>query len=147
MEKLNLQRDREDFYMIEVNEKGDTITFDLTDIGLPEKILKASDNIKKLDEEFKENALKLKDENLDELELTRKYIKMEKEMCLKMRKEFDSFMGDGACDKIFGDSNYYGMFWQLFDALDPHFKKMKIKSQKAKRKLVDKYLSVEKDVM
>ena len=68
-------------------------------------------------------------------------------MCLKMRKEFDSFMGDGACDKIFGDSNYYGMFWQLFDALDPHFKKMKIKSQKAKRKLVDKYLSVEKDVM
>ena len=49
MEKLNLQRDREDFYIIEVNEKGDTITFDLTDIGLPEKILKASDNIKKLD--------------------------------------------------------------------------------------------------
>ena len=49
MEKLNLERNKEDFYILEVNEKGETIEFDLTDISLPEKIMKASENIGKLE--------------------------------------------------------------------------------------------------
>lgn len=146
MEKLNLQRDRDDFYILEVNDKGDTIEFDLTDISLPEKIFKASENIAKIDKEYREEMLKLQDEK-DKYLMTKKGIEIEKNKCMEMRKEFDSFMGEGVCQKIFGDKNYYGMFLQLFDALEPHFKKMEIKTQKAKSKLASKYLPKNEDVM
>lgn len=146
MEKLNLQRDRDDFYILEVNDKGDTIEFDLTDISLPEKIFEASENIAKIDKEYREEMLKLQDEK-DKYLMTKKGIEIEKNKCMEMRKEFDSFMGEGACQKIFGDKNYYGMFLQLFDALEPHFKKMEIKTQKAKSKLASKYLPKNEDVM
>ena len=49
--------------------------------------------------------------------------------------------------KIFGDKNYYGMFLQLFEALEPHFDKMIIKTKKAKMKLANKYLPKNKSVM
>lgn len=146
MEKLNLQRDRDDFYILEVNDKGDTIEFDLTDISLPERIFEASENIAKIDKEYQEEMLKLQDEE-DKYLMTKKGIEIEKNKCMEMRKEFDSFMGEGACQKIFGDKNYYGMFLQLFDALEPHFKKMEIKTQKAKSKLASKYLPKNEDVM
>ena len=64
-----------------------------------------------------------------------------------MRKEFDSFLGEGACQKIFGDANYYCMYLQLFDALEPHFKKMEIKLEKGKEILANKYLNNTKDVL
>ena len=83
----------------------------------------------------------------NKIELTKEIIKLEKEQAKEMRKAFDSFLGDGACQKIFGDTNYYGMFLQLFDALEPHFDKMKIKLDKAKLKLANKYLPKNKDVM
>lgn len=146
MEKLNLQRDRDDFYILEVNDKGDTIEFDLTDISLPERIFEASENIAKIDKEYQEEMLKLQDEE-DKYLMTKKGIEIEKNKCMEMKKEFDSFMGEGACQKIFGDKNYYGMFLQLFDALEPHFKKMEIKTQKAKSKLANKYLPKNEDVM
>lgn len=146
MEKLNLQRDKDDFYILEVNDNGDTVEFDLTDISLPEKICIASDNIARISKEHDEEMLKLQDEK-DEYVATKKGIEIEKEKCAQMRKEFDSFMGEGACNKIFGDTNYYGMFLQLFDALEPHFEKMQIKKQKAMDKLRDKYLPKNNDVM
>jgi hypothetical protein len=36
---------------------------------------------------------------------------------------------------------------QLFDALEPHFKKMEINLKKGKEKLASKYLNEEKDVL
>ena len=147
MEKLNLERNKEDFYILEVNEKGETIEFDLTDIALPEKIMKASENIGELDKEYQKEMINLQKENIDDVEKTKKAIKIESEKCKQMRKEFDSFLGKNACQKIFGETNYYGMFLQLFDALEPHFNKMKIKLDKAKLKLANKYLPKNKDVM
>ena len=147
MEKLILERNKEDFYILEVNEKGETIEFDLTDIALPEKIMKASENIGKLDKEYQEEMINLQKENINDIEKTKKAIKIEFEKCKQMRKEFDGFLGENACQKIFGETNYYGMFLQLFDALEPHFDKMKIKLDKAKLKLANKYLPKDKDVM
>ena len=148
MEKLVLERDRDDFYVLEVNDKGETIEFDLTDISLPEKILNASNTIGMLDKEYREKIVELENEENEEIKI-KKVMELEKEKCVEMRKAFDSFLGDGACQKIFGNKNYYGMFIQLFNALEPHFAKMKIKTEKAKKKLVSKYLpnNSDSDVM
>lgn len=145
MEKLNLERNKDDFYILEVNDKGDTIEFDLTDISLPERIIEASELIRKLDKEYQEEYKKIVVEN--GTDLSSKIIKLEKEQCKKMRNAFDMFLGEGSCQKIFGNKNYYGMFPELFDALEPHFKKMEIKQKKARQKLVEKYLPTNNNVM
>ena len=145
MEKLNFQRNREDFYILEVNEKGETIEFDLTDINLPDKIMKASENIKKLDEEYMEKIRKVPKD--DEEKYVKELLEIQKEMFTKMRKEMDSFMGDGACKKIFGEAEYYGMFLDLMEQLEPHFNKMIIKADVAKKRLVEKYMPSKSDVI
>lgn len=148
METLEIKRKQEDFYRLQINDTEDYIEFDLTDIGLPERIMIASDNILKLDKEYIKEKEKIKQENKDnEINLLRESIRLEKEKCLEMRKEFDGFLGEGACKKIFGDTNYYGMFLQLFDALEPHFKKMEINIKKGKEKLAKRYIDNGKDVL
>ena len=148
METLEIKRNKEDFYRLQINDTEDYIEFDLTDIGLPERIMIASDNILKLDKEYMIEKEKIEQENKDnEVNLLRESIKLEKEKCIEMRKEFDGFLGEGACQKIFGDTNYYGMFLQLFDALEPHFKKMEINIKKGKEKLAKRYIDNVKDVL
>lgn len=145
--KIEIKRDRSDFYILEVNDKGDTIQFDLTDISLPEKILKASEELKNIDDDYKNNILQLDKEEMSKEEKARKVIEIDKNFSIKSRKIMDSFLGDGACQKIFGDANYYGMYIELFEQLEPHFDKMIIKSQKAKQRLVEKYKPQKSDVM
>lgn len=148
MEKLILEKNREDYYILEVNDKGDTIEFDLTDIGLAERIMNSSDRIIEQDKKYQKRVVELSETfKDDEVQLTREIIKLEKEQCQEMRRMFDDFLGEGACQKIFGDKNHYGQFNKLLDALEPHYKKMELKMQKAKRKLADKYMEKEKDVM
>lgn len=147
MEKLVIERNKEDFYRLQINDTNDYIEFDLTDISLPERVMNAADNIAKLDAEYqkeKENIVNICE---NEEEKVRKLIRLEKEKSLAMRKEFDSFLGDGSCQKIFGDANYYGMYLQLFNALEPHFKKMQIKLKKGKEKLAKKYLNNDGDTI
>ena len=60
---------------------------------------------------------------------------------------FDSFLGEGACQKIFGNKDNYGQYALLMDALEPHFSKMELKLDKAKKKLASKYLQQNKDVI
>ena len=145
--KLEIKRNREDFYRLQINDTDDYIEFDLTDIGLPEKILNASDNIFKIDSDYQKKIKEIDENCTDEVENLRQKLKLEKDKCIEMRKEFDSFLGAGSCQKIFGDTNYYGMFLQLFDALEPHFEKMEIKLKKGKEKLAKKYLNDKKDVL
>ena len=145
--KLEIKRNREDFYRLQINDTDDYIEFDLTDIGLPERILNASDNIFKMDKDYQEKMKEIVEKNATDEEKLIEKLKLEKEKCLAMRKEFDSFLGEGACQKIFGDTNYYGMYLQLFDALEPHFKKMEIKLKKGKEILANKYLNNAKDVL
>lgn len=145
--KLEIKRNREDFYRLQINDTDDYIEFDLTDIGLPEKILNASDNIFKIDSDYQKKIKEIDENCTDEVENLKQKLKLEKDKCVEMRKEFDSFLGEGACQKIFSDANYYGMFLQLFDALEPHFKKMEIKLKKGKEILANKYLNDKKDVL
>ncbi len=146
MEKLELKN--KDIYQLEVNDSGDYIEFDLTDISLPVKAINLSENIVKIDKEYMEEILKIDQEYKDEeIEKIKKVADLELKKCYELRKTFDEFLGEGACQKIFGNKNNYGMFNELLEALEPHFDKMKINIKKAKEKLVNKYLPKKNDVM
>lgn len=147
MEKLVIERNREDFYRLQINDTEDYIEFDLTDISLPERVMNAADNIAKMDSDYQREKEEITKSVTNEEEKVRKLIQLEKEKSLAMRKEFDSFLGEGSCQKIFGNANYYGMYLQLFEALEPHFKKMEIKLKKGKEKLAKKYLNNDSDVI
>jgi hypothetical protein len=147
MEKLEIKRNREDFYRLQINDTNDYIEFDLTDISLPERVMNAADNIAKMDIDYQREKEEITKNVTNEEEKVRKLIQLEKEKSLAMRKEFDSFLGEGSCQKIFGNANYYGMYLQLFEALEPHFKKMEIKLKKGKEKLAKKYLNNDSDVI
>ena len=146
MEKLNIQRDENEFYRLEVNDNGDYIEFDLTDISLAERVMKASKDVVTVDEEYKEKYKKLIEEKSEEDSLEER-IQLELEMCQKMRKIFDSFLGENACQKIFGNKNNYWQFLNLMEALEPHFEKMHICLKKAKNKLAKRYKNINNGVM
>lgn len=147
MEKLILERDESDFYRLEVNDKGEYIEFDLVDIGLPERMIEATERIRKIDEEYTENINSLKDKEIDQIEKGKKILEEEKKYFSKMTEAFDSFLGEGACKKIFGEKKVYGQYMILLEALEPHFEKMHIKQQKAKRKIADRYLNQDSDIL
>ena len=148
MEKLILERNEEEFYRLEVNDNGDYIEFDLTDIGLADRIMNASDKILEVDEKYQAKVKEINEVNKDnEDNLIKETIKLELASCQEMRKIFDSFLGDGACQKIFGNSNNYWQFLNLMEALEPHYEKMRIKLKKAKNKLVAKYKDNKNEVM
>lgn len=135
-------------YKIEVNDNGDFIEFDLTDIKLPLNILNASEKIAEIDKEYineiKDIQEKYKDNKVEQM---KQESLCELEKCEKLRIQFDNFLGQNACQKIFGDRNYYGMFAELFDELEPHFKKMKVDIKQAKKNLASKYMSNQEDVI
>lgn len=146
--KLQIERDREDFYILEINDKGDYVEFDLTDIGLAEKILKASENIFRIDAECKKGKTDIYEMYKDEKErLVQETINLENKKSDETAKEMDSFLGEGTCKKIFGDKKNIGQYLMLLDALEPHFAKMEIKIDKAKRKLVQKYMVDDKGTL
>ena len=57
----------------------------------------------------------------------------------EMRIAMDAFLGDGACQKIFGDRNYVEMYDELFEALAPHMEKMKINTAGIAERIKAKY--------
>ena len=144
MEKLVLEKDEEAIYRLEVNDKGEYIEFDLADVNLPSRILEASDRLSKIDGEFQQKALEA-EKIKDNVEKVRKQIELDKEYAKEMRKIFDSFLGEGACQKIFGDKERYGQYQRLMDALEPHFNKMKIDLDKAKKRIIERIKKEQKN--
>lgn len=146
MEKLGYKK--ENVYQLEVNDKGEYIEFDLLDIDLPDKITKA----------YKDLVKEQKNVNIQEQVIYKKFAnnpnkkweeihKLEKEYFKKSREIFDSFLGEGACKKIFGDTDRYGMFEDLLNALQPHLDKMQINVEQIKKNLVEKYSPNKKNVI
>ena len=133
MESLRIER--KDIYTIEVNDKGETIEFDLVDIELPIKSERAWAEVNKISKELqaqlviinKQEDTKQKDKLMTTNE--EKTLEAYRKAFKEMRTAMDSFLGEGACQKIFGDRNYLEMYNDLFEALKPHLEKMKITSQ------------------
>ena len=137
MEKLRVEKDN--VYKIEVNDKGECIEFDLLDIELPIKLINASEELKKQKKIYKEKIEKLKNENLNPAEDMLKQYEIDKEFCQTMRDVLDSFLGENACQKIFGDTNRIGMFDDFFAQLEPHLDKIIINVEQVKNDLIEKY--------
>ena len=156
----NLRLENKYIYKIEVNDKGEYIEFDLRDIGLQIKCYEAIEKLKELEKitKEKENKIKqqIKDEKLEFLESNKLLVQMENEMFQKARKIMDGFLGENACKKIFGDSNYLEMFNDLFEELTKkrpelggksHFDKMGFQAQSVNKKIMDKYKKDKKAVI
>lgn len=116
-----LRIEKKDIYQIEVNDKGEYIEFDLADINLSFKCMEALESIEKLKKEslMKENIIKKKQDVKDKY-MTRnqkELLKLWKKTFEDMRKAMDKFLGEGACQKIFGDRNYLEMFDDLVQEL------------------------------
>lgn len=138
MEQLRVQN--KDIYRIQVNEKGEYIEFDLADISLRAKCYEA---LSKLDTIAKEYEEKLKSINDDE-----KLTSLECQMFQDMRNAMDVFLGKGACQKIFGDRNYYEMFNDLIAELSKkrpelkgksHLDMLNLKAEQIRDRIIEKY--------
>lgn len=160
-------------YVIEVNDEGETISFDTEDINLQTNLIECWQNIqlefekfakteneiiKKIEKERKnKKADEIVLEDTDDVDFAnvekfinslalpiseneKKLIYTQKDFYMKCRQIMDGFLGKGACQKIFGDSNYKLMFNDLFDKLLPEFEKMNINAEKVKKNIYKKYM-------
>ena len=143
MESLRIER--KDIYTIEVNDKGETIEFDLVDVELPFKADRAFREISKVESDLNAKLViidKKQDHPIKGSIMTANEearLNAYKEAFLRMRAAADAFLGDGACQKIFGDRNYLEMFTDLAEALAPHMEKMQLNSEGIRKRIKDKY--------
>lgn len=137
MEKLRVEKDN--VYKIEVNDKGECIEFDLLDIELPIKLINASEELKKQKRIYNGKIKSLNKQENNPKNLMLKQYELDKEFCQTMRKVLDSFLGENACQKIFGNTNRIGMFDDFFIQLEPHLDKIAINVEKIKENLLEKY--------
>ena len=143
MESLRIAR--KDIYTIEVNDKGETIEFDLVDVELPFKCEKAWAEVNNISKELQAQLVIIsKQENTKQngkLMTTKeeKTIEAYRKAFREMRVAMDGFLGDGACQKIFGDRNYLEMYTDLAEALAPHMEKMQLNSEGIRKRIKDKY--------
>jgi hypothetical protein len=137
MEKLRVEKDN--VYKIEVNDKGECIEFDLLDIELPIKLINASEELEKQKVIHEQKVEELKKENLEPKENMLKQYEIDKEFCQTMRNVLDNLFGEGASQKIFGDTNRITMFNDFFTQLEPHLDKIIIDVEQIKKDLIERY--------
>ena len=141
----SIRIEKKDIYTIEVNDNGDTIEFDLVDIELPFKCDRALSEVNRIYKELKAKLViieKKEDHQIDgEFMTANEKAKLEahKTAFKAMRIAMDAFLGEGACQKIFGDRNYVEMYDDLFEQLEPHFEKMKLNSEGITARIKAKY--------
>lgn len=150
MNKLRIEK--KNIYTIEVNDNGDTIEFDIGDIELPFKLQRAFDGVKNAKTQLRGKIaiIEKQQDRKDKKHLMSKneeaMLKAWKETFIAMRKAMDEFLGEGGCQKIFGDSNYLEMFDDLFDELSKpqedglsHLDKMQITKDGMLERIKSKY--------
>lgn len=145
IQRSSLRIEKDNLYVIEVNDAGETIEFDLDDtIGLQNKLIKCYTEITKIKDEFdvKTDELSKKEydeqtEGISQQDIDR--VNLEVDFYAKSRECIDMFLGKGACQKIFGDRNFPDMFDKLFDKLKPDIEKMGLSVKNIQKNLVNKY--------
>lgn len=134
-----------DAYIIEVNDNGDTIEFDITDIELPFKLerakQKAADATKWLKGQQVIIAKKQDTAKKGDFMTVKERATLEayRECFKRMREAVDEFAGAGASDKIFGDKNFLEMFNVFMEQMEPHFDKMQLKGVDIRKRIKEKY--------
>ena len=152
MEKIRIKSKNE--YVIEVNDNGDTISFDLSDPELMLKFDRAFNKVKEIEKVYHQKEKEINEREIQDeivegiLTNTEREIQEFAVKCFKdMRNAFDEFLGKNGCQKIFGDKNYVSMYDDLIEALEPHFEKMGLNAKKLKNEVVDKYKDKDEEVL
>ncbi len=132
-------------YIIEVNDKGECISFDTQDTSLTGRLMKAFEKIDSLTKEYEDKAAEIDarpDEPLNEFITKNQYdgAQLIDSFYIEARTTMDLFLGAGACQKIFGDKNYINMFNDLIEQLKPHFEQIGINAEKLKTSAVNKHM-------
>ena len=130
MEKSNFRVKSKTEHIIEVNDKGETISFDLTDVSLGLRLIETNDQLSELLDKTEKKIRELtnvsnKKKNGD-LASKRERTSFEilNEFYNEAENIFDGFLGEGACAKIFdGKKKWFTMFNDLMDKLKIEFKK------------------------
>ena len=149
----SIRIEKKDIYTIEVNDNGDTIEFDLVDIELPFKADRALQEINRIYKELKAKLViieKKADRKIDGDYMTaneKAKLEAHKNAFKEMRVAADAFLGEGACQKIFGDRNYLEMYDDLFEQLAPHLEKMKLTTDGITERIKSKYSQKDDGVM
>ena len=149
----SIRIEKKDIYTIEVNDNGDTIEFDLVDIELPFKCERALAEVNRIYKDLKGKLViieKKDDHKLDgEVMTANEKAKLEAHRAAfkEMRVAMDAFLGEGACQKIFGDRNYVEMYDDLFEQLAPHFEKMKLNTEGISARIKAKYTKQDDGVL
>lgn len=144
MEKLIIERKPEDIYRIAI--EGGFIEFDLADISLGYKVNKAFEDVSKTQERVSSelNVIEKKYINQPVTDVLKRQKEQEEYQAIirmfnRCREIMDDLLGKGVMDKIFGEHNYWDMYNDLFEALEPHFKKMELNASSIKDRLEAKY--------
>lgn len=149
MEKLRIEQ--KGLYEIEVNDKGETIVFDTLDLDLPFKFNDAFIQANQALEEFKTKYDKIRHKKNKEYGVIttndEEVRKLKDETFKKLRNALDCFLGEGGCQKIFGDRNYPQMINDLLEALKPHLDKLDLSYESTGQRVKDKYGNDDSDVM
>jgi hypothetical protein len=133
-------------YIIEVNDQGETIVFDLTDSSIGVRLLDMLFQIQRIEQKYTKKAKALGNQpntHMPGLPFTKAQAlltRMTEDFYRDARRAADTFFGQGACQKVFGNQNYPDMFMDLLKALLPHFEKMGLETDKLKKDLAAKYL-------
>lgn len=146
----SLRVTNKDLYVIEVNDNGDTIEIAKNDVDLPLKVQKCYDDIQKIIKKLEsmekiEKGEKADDAIFSDGELEE--FKTFSDCYVAMRKAMDRLLGEGACQKIFGDNNWVEMFDDLFEALEPHLKAIGVGDIDKTIEAVDKKYSDKEEVL
>lgn len=146
-------------YEIEVNDRGDVIVFDVSDTSLTTRLYKMFEDVDKMTADYAAQALVIDnrpDEPLhtthqvdaegnpgeERVLITRNQVegaKLIEDFYAQSRTALDIFLGEGACQKIFGDKNYLTMFDDLIEQLQPHFEKMGLDAEKMRHSAAAKH--------
>lgn len=158
MEQLRIHR--KDIYEIEVNDNGDTLTFAMGDLQLPFLLNDAYEEISKTQDWLKQKILiinKQKDSKDKNSAMTKNQIAImeaQKDAFARMRRAMDKFLGEGGCQKVFGDANYLEMYNDLFEELTKkgedglsHLDRMKVSSDAIAARIEEKYGDVQNQVI
>lgn len=145
--------EKRDIYTIEVNDQGETIEFDLVDIELAFKAERAFSEVSRIANDLKAKLViigKQEDHPQKGKLMTKNeeaVVNAYREAFKQMRVAMDAFLGEGACQKIFGDRNYLEMYDDLAKALEPHFEKMKLNSDGISERIKAKYSRKDEGVL
>ena len=141
----------ESVYTISVNGIEDLIKLDLTDLSLPAKLMDLSQKCTEADEKLRQKMEALGEIDTNNTDQIAEVLSIINDECNELRKIVDAFLGKGVCQAIFGDTNYFNMFTDLFEALKPEFEKAiekgNLSMEKMQKSLGDKYKPNDKKVL